>query len=66
MQRVALRIVGVSTLVMVLLAIFPVVVLAAAPFMPCCFNPHTGLDNNMMCCIVQGIAMQITCCGRFF
>jgi hypothetical protein len=68
MRRITRRFLGVSTMLMALFATLPGVAFAAQhiPFMPCCFNPVTLLAHNMACCIAQGIAMQLTCCGRFF
>jgi hypothetical protein len=34
------------------------------PFMPCCFNFHTGGDLQMPCCFVGNLLML--CCQRFF
>jgi hypothetical protein len=61
LRKFALRLIGVTTVLTGLAAVFAGTSLASGgPFMPCCF---TGTTHNMACCIYNA-AMQ--CCSRFF
>jgi len=62
-KRFAVRLLGVTTALTVIGATFAATSFAGGgPFMPCCFNPSTGIAKNMSCCLVN-FAMQ--CCNRF-
>ena len=64
MKRFSMRLIGLTTVLTALGAIFAGTSFAAGgPFMPCCFNPATGAANSMACCIYN-VAMQ--CCSRLF
>lgn len=46
MRKLAMRVFGLATIVAFTTASSP----AAPPFMPCCFNPATGVPGQMNCC----------------
>jgi hypothetical protein len=63
MKRFGIRLLGVTTVLIVIGAAFAATSFASGgPFMPCCFNPATGAAHSMACCIYN-VAMQ--CCSRF-
>lgn len=64
MSRFGLRLLGLTTLLTVLSAVFASTSFASGgPFMPCCFNVSGAEVHNMACCL-HNIAMH--CCQRFF
>ena len=46
MKRIAKGVFGVASFVALMGAAMP----ADPPFMPCCFNPDTGIPGDMHCC----------------
>jgi hypothetical protein len=46
MRKITARVVGLAAIVAFTAASSP----AAPPFMPCCFNPATGVAGKMACC----------------
>lgn len=64
MRKWSLRLLAVTTLLVVVGAVFAGTSMASGgPFMPCCFNVGNGVEaHNMACCVYDAL---MHCCQRF-
>lgn len=62
MKKITTRVLGLAVIAAVTAASSP----AAPPFMPCCFNPVTGVAGSMNCCFnpAQAHAFMKCCFNR--